>query len=152
MVTLQINGKKHEIDVEPDMPLLWAIRDIIGYTGTKYGCGKGLCGACMVLMDGKAINSCLTPVSSVEGKELITVEGETENLQALQKSWAALNVPQCGFCQSGQLITATALLNENGNPNEEDINNVMVRNICRCGTYTRIKDAINLTVESKSKA
>lgn len=152
MITLQINGKKHEIDVEPDMPLLWAIRDIVGYTGTKFGCGKGLCGACMVLMDGKAINSCLTPVSSVAGKELVTIEGKTENLQELQKSWAALNVPQCGFCQSGQLITATALLNDNENPTDDDINNAMVRNICRCGTYTRIKEAINHTIESKSEA
>lgn len=152
MITLQINGKKYEIDVEPDMPLLWAIRDIVGYTGTKFGCGKGLCGACMVLMDGKATNSCLTPVSFVAGKKIITVEGETENLQALQKSWAALNVPQCGFCQSGQLITATALLNDKENPSDDDINNAMVRNICRCGTYTRIKDAINHSVESKREA
>ncbi|WP_420400468.1 (2Fe-2S)-binding protein [Flagellimonas sp.] len=151
MVTLKINGKKHEIDVEPDMPLLWAIRDVIGYTGTKFGCGKGLCGACMVLMEGNAINSCLTPVSSVEGRELITIEGETENLERLQESWAELNVPQCGFCQSGQLITATALLNNNENPSDEDINNAMVRNICRCGTYTRIKAAINHSVESKNK-
>lgn len=152
MTTLQINGKKHNIDVELEMPLLWAIRDIIGFTGTKFGCGKGLCGACMVLIDGKAINSCLTPVSSVVGKEIITVEGEAKNLQTLQKSWAELNVPQCGFCQSGQLITATALLNDKENPSDDDINNAMVRNICRCGTYTRIKDAINHSVESKREA
>jgi isoquinoline 1-oxidoreductase alpha subunit len=150
MIILQINGKTHEINVEPNMPLLWVLRDIIGYTGTKFGCGIGLCGACMVLMDGKAINSCQIPVSLVEGKELITIEGETENLQTLQKSWAALNVPQCGFCQSGQLITATALLNVKEDPTDEDINNAMVRNICRCGTYVRIKDAINHSVKSKS--
>jgi isoquinoline 1-oxidoreductase subunit alpha len=152
MITLNINGKPHEIDADPNMPLLWAIRDVIGFTGTKYGCGKGLCGACMVLMDGQAVNSCLLPVSAVEGKELITIEGESENLQLLQKSWAELNVPQCGFCQSGQLITATALLNNNPNPSEEDINNNMARNICRCGTYQRIKTAINHSVELKNKS
>ncbi|MCL4139114.1 UNVERIFIED_CONTAM: hypothetical protein GTU68_021895 [Idotea baltica] len=133
------------------MPLLWAIRDVLNYTGTKFGCGKGLCGACMVLMDGNAVNSCQLPVSAVQNKELITIEGKTENLQLLQKSWAKLNVPQCGFCQSGQLITATSLLNNNPNPTEEDINSNMVRNICRCGTYQRIKKAINRTVELKNK-
>jgi isoquinoline 1-oxidoreductase subunit alpha len=152
MITLNINGKNYEIDAEPTMPLLWVIRDLIGFTGTKYGCGKGLCGACMVLMNGQAVNSCQLPVSAVEGKELITIEGESENLQLLQKSWAELNVPQCGFCQSGQLITATALLNNNPNPSDEDINNNMARNICRCGTYQRIKNAINHSVELKNKS
>jgi len=149
MVTLHVNGKKHSIDVDPTMPLLWAIRDIIGYTGTKYGCGKGLCGACMVLMDGNAVNSCQVPVSIIKDQKIITIEGKTENLQLLQKSWAALNVPQCGFCQPGQLITATALLDSNSNPSDEDINNAMSRNICRCGTYQRVKNAINHTVELK---
>ena len=149
MTSLHINGEKHNIDVAPDMPLLWALRDLIGYTGTKYGCGKGLCGACMVLLDGSAVNSCLLPVSIAEGKEIITIEGETENLQLLQQSWAEHNVPQCGFCQPGQLITATALLNSNSNPTNDDIDNTMVRNICRCGTYERIKKAINHTVELK---
>ncbi len=151
MTTLHINGKKHSIDVNPEMPLLWAIRDIIGFTGTKYGCGKGLCGSCMILMNGQAVNSCLIPVSTVAGKKIITIEGETKNLQLLQQSWAELNVPQCGFCQPGQLITATALLDSNNNPSEEDINNAMARNICRCGTYQRIKNAINHTVELKNK-
>lgn len=151
MIILNINGKEHTVDVDPTMPLLWVIRDIIGYTGTKYGCGKGLCGACMVLMDGKAVNSCQMPVSAMQGKELITVEGKTKNLQLLQKSWAELNVPQCGFCQSGQLITATSLLNKNPNPSEEEINGNMSRNICRCGTYQRIKKAINHSVELKNK-
>lgn len=151
MTKLKINGETHTIDVDPDMPLLWAIRDIIGFTGTKFGCGKGFCGACMVLMDGNAVNSCQLPVSAVGENELITVEGQTENLQLLQKSWAEHNVPQCGFCQSGQLITATALLNGNSNPSDEDINNAMVRNICRCGTYPRIKKAINHSVELKNK-
>ncbi|WP_298488180.1 (2Fe-2S)-binding protein [uncultured Maribacter sp.] len=148
MVTLQINGEKHSVDVESDMPLLWVLRDVIGYTGTKFGCGKGLCGACMVLVDGNAVNSCLLQVSLVEGKDIVTIEGTTENLRKLQNSWEKLNVPQCGFCQSGQLITATALLNTNDAPSEVDINNAMVRNICRCGTYTRIKEAINNTLES----
>ncbi|MDZ7612774.1 MAG: (2Fe-2S)-binding protein [Flavobacteriaceae bacterium] len=147
MTTLQINGKKHPVDVEPDMPLLWVIRDIIGFTGTKYGCGKGICGSCMVLVDGLAVNSCQLKAIEAEGKEVITIEGETKNLQALQKSWAELNVPQCGFCQPGQLISATALLNTNPQPSEDEIDNAMVRNICRCGVYERIKDAINLTVE-----
>lgn len=151
MTKLKINGEIHTIDVDPEMPLLWAIRDIIGFTGTKFGCGKGFCGACMVLMDGNAVNSCQLPVSAVGENELITVEGQTENLQLLQKSWAEHNVPQCGFCQSGQLITATALLNGNSNPSDEDINNAMVRNICRCGSYPRIKKAINHSVELKNK-
>ncbi len=147
MTTLHINGKKQPVDVDPDMPLLWVLRDILGFTGTKYGCGKGLCGSCMVLIDGVAVNSCQLKARESEGKEIITIEGETKNLQALQKSWAELNVPQCGFCQPGQLISATALLNSNPHPGENEINNAMVRNICRCGVYQRIKDAINLTVE-----
>lgn len=147
MTTLHINGKKQPVDVDPDMPLLWVLRDILGFTGTKYGCGKGLCGSCMVLIDGVAVNSCQLKAREAEGKEIITIEGETKNLQALQKSWAELNVPQCGFCQPGQLISATALLNANPRPGENEINNAMVRNICRCGVYQRIKDAINLTVE-----
>ncbi|MDO6761198.1 (2Fe-2S)-binding protein [Tamlana sp. 2_MG-2023] len=151
MITLNINGKNHEIDADPSMPLLWALRDIIGYTGTKYGCGKGLCGSCMVLMDGNAVNSCLMPISAMQGRALITIEGETENLQKLQQTWTDLNVPQCGFCQPGQLISATALLNKNPKPSEEDIDNAMARNICRCGTYQRIKKAIQNTAEIKIK-
>ena len=149
MLKLKINGKEHAIEAEPMMPLLWVIRDIIGYTGTKYGCGKGLCGACMVLIEGNAVNSCQMPVSIAEGKDIITIEGKTENLQLLQESWEEFNVPQCGFCQSGQLITATAMLNNTANPTEEDINQNMSRNICRCGTYQRIKQAIHHTVEVK---
>ena len=133
------------------MPLLWAIRDIVGLTGTKFGCGIGSCGACKVLVDNDAIYSCLTPVSQVEGKNITTIEGTSENLQLLQKSWAEFNVPQCGYCQPGQLIAATALLNQNGNPTESDIDDAMSGNICRCGTYQRIKKAINHTVEQKNK-
>ena len=152
MITLQVNGKKHKIDVEPDMPLLWAIRDIIGLTGTKYGCGKGLCGSCKVLLDNSPVQSCVIPVSAAEDKSIITIEGESKNLQLLQESWAELNVPQCGFCQPGQLIAATALLDKNENPTDEDINEAMIGNICRCGTYSRIKKAINRTVELKNQS
>ncbi|MDV7187192.1 (2Fe-2S)-binding protein [Lutibacter sp. TH_r2] len=152
MITLRINGKKHSIDVPSDMPLLWAIRDIIGYTGTKFGCGKGLCGACKVLLDGSDVQSCQIPVSMAEGKEILTIEGESENLQLLQKSWAEENVAQCGFCQPGQLIAATSLLDKNENPSEKEIEEAMIGNICRCGTYERIKKAINKTVELKKQS
>ncbi|WP_367757766.1 (2Fe-2S)-binding protein [Flavobacterium sp. WC2430] len=152
MITLQINGEKHQIDVDPEMPLLWAIRDIIGLTGTKFGCGIGACGSCKVLIDNTATYSCLTPVSAVAGKEITTIEGTQENLQLLQKSWSEYNVPQCGYCQPGQLITATSLLNSNENPTDKDIDDAMSGNICRCGTYQRIKKAIHHTVELKNKA
>lgn len=151
MITLRINGEKHTIDVAPDMPLLWAIRDIIGLTGTKYGCGIGACGSCKVLMDNSAVQSCMIPVSAAEGKDILTIEGESDNLQLLQKSWVELNVAQCGFCQPGQLIAAAALLDKNENPTNEDINEAMIGNICRCGTYQRIKDAIHRTVELKNQ-
>lgn len=151
MISFQINKKKYQLDIASDMPLLWAIRDIIGLTGTKYGCGIGSCGACKVLVDNDAIYSCLTPVSQVEGKNITTIEGTSENLQLLQKSWSEFNVPQCGYCQPGQLIAATALLNQNNNPTESDIDDAMSGNICRCGTYQRIKKAINHTVEQKNK-
>tara|TARA_R110000868_G_scaffold36900_5_gene130525 strand:- start:5798 stop:6265 length:468 start_codon:yes stop_codon:yes gene_type:complete len=152
MITLQINGGKHQIDVDLEMPLLWAIRDIIGLTGTKFGCGIGACGSCKVLIDNTATFSCLTPVSAVTGKEITTIEGTQENLQLLQKSWSEYNVPQCGYCQPGQLITATSLLNSNENPTDKDIDDAMSGNICRCGTYQRIKKAIHHTVELKNKA
>lgn len=152
MITLQINGEKHQIDVDPEMPLLWAIRDIIGLTGTKFGCGIGACGSCKVLVDNLATYSCLTPVAVVAGKEITTIEGTQENLQLLQKSWSEFNVPQCGYCQPGQLITATSLLNSNENPTDTDIDEAMSGNICRCGTYQRIKKAIHHTVELKNKA
>jgi len=146
MITLQINGKSHSIDVDPEMPLLWAIRDIIGLTGTKYGCGIGVCGSCKVLLDNSPLQSCMIPVSAAEGKNIITIEGKSKNLQLLQESWMELNVPQCGFCQPGQLIAATALLDKNPNPTDTEIDEAMVGNICRCGTYQRIKNAINRTV------
>lgn len=151
MISLRINGEKHTIDVDPAMPLLWAIRDIIGLTGTKYGCGEGVCGSCKVLLDNSPVQSCILPVSAAEGKEITTIEGETKNLQLLQKSWTELNVPQCGFCQPGQLIAATALLDKNDNPTNKDIDEAMIGNICRCGTYQRIKKAIHRTVELKDQ-
>lgn len=151
MITLRINDEKHTIDVAPDMPLLWAIRDIIGLTGTKYGCGIGLCGSCKVLLDNSPVQSCMIPVSMAEGKNIFTIEGASENLQLLQDSWMELNVPQCGFCQPGQLIAAVALLDSNDNPNDEEIDEAMIGNICRCGTYQRIKKAINRTVELKKQ-
>jgi isoquinoline 1-oxidoreductase alpha subunit len=146
MITLQINGKSYAIDVEPDMPLLWAIRDIVGLTGTKYSCGIGVCGSCKVLLDNSPVQSCMIPVSAAEGRSIITVEGTSKNLQLLQDSWMELNVPQCGFCQPGQLIAATALLDKNPNPTDEEIDEAMIGNICRCGTYQRIKNAINRTI------
>lgn len=152
MITLLINEKKYKIDVDPEMPLLWAIRDIIGLTGTKFGCGIGSCGSCKVLIDNSDVFSCLTPVSEAVGKNILTIEGISENLQLLQKSWSDLNVPQCGYCQPGQLITATSLLNANENPTDTDIEEAMSDNICRCGTYQRIKDAIHHTVELKKQS
>ena len=132
MVTLDINGKKHNLDVAPEMPLLWAIRDIIGLTGTKFGCGIGACGACKILINNEATYSCLTPVSDAKGKKIITIEGKSPNLQLLQEAWAEYNVPQCGYCQPGQLITATSLLNSNPSPSETEIDDAMSGNLCRC--------------------
>ena len=146
MITLQINGKQHTVDVDPEMPLLWAIRDIVGLTGTKYGCGIGVCGSCKVLLDDSPVQSCMISVVDAQGKNIITIEGTSKNLQLLQESWMELNVPQCGFCQPGQLIAATALLDKNPNPTNEEIDEAMIGNICRCGTYQRIKNAINRTV------
>lgn len=132
------------------MPLLWAIRDVVGLTGTKFGCGVAQCGACSILVDGKLIKSCSTPVSYGVDKEIFTIEGTSENLEYLREAWNDGNVPQCGYCQSGQLIAATALLDTVQNPTDEDINKAMSDNICRCGTYTRIRKAIHKAVELKN--
>ncbi len=147
MATLTINNKTHQVDVDSNMPLLWVIRDLVGLTGTKYGCGKGLCGACTVLLDGNPIRSCLTPVSVADGKNVLTIEGVENENKVLQEVWEDLNVPQCGYCQSGQIISAVALLNNNANPSDADIDEAMSGNICRCGTYQRIKNAIHKTAE-----
>ena len=152
MVTLTINNEKHKVDVDPNMPLLWAIRDIVGLTGTKYGCGNGVCGSCTILLDGSPIRSCLTPVSIADGKDILTIEGVENENKVLQEVWEELNVPQCGYCQSGQIISAVALLNGNSNPTDDDIDTAMSGNICRCGTYDRIRKAIHKTADlSNSK-
>ncbi|WP_181374498.1 (2Fe-2S)-binding protein [Polaribacter aquimarinus] len=149
---LSINGKSYTIDVQDDMPLLWAIRDIIGLTGTKFGCGVAQCGACSILIDRKLIKSCSMPVSYGVGKDIFTIEGTSENLEFLRQAWNDENVPQCGYCQSGQLIAATYLLDTVQNPTDKDIDDVMSSNICRCGTYTRIRKAIHKAVELKNQA
>jgi isoquinoline 1-oxidoreductase alpha subunit len=149
--TLTINGKNHNLEAQDDMPLLWAIRDIIGLTGTKYGCGISQCGACSILIDGDLVRSCSLPVSYGVGKKITTIEGKTDNLEILRKTWEEINVPQCGYCQSGQLIAATALLDNNPNPTDNDIDDAMSGNICRCGTYPRIRKAIHTAVKLKNK-
>lgn len=139
---LTINGKEHRIDVDPKMPLLWVLRDILNMTGTKYGCGVAACGACTVHVDGQPTRSCLYPVSSAEGKEIITVEGlEAGHLSAVQQAWIKHQVPQCGYCQSGMIMATEALLNEIPYPTDADIDR-RITNICRCGTYQRIRAAI----------
>lgn len=140
--SLTINGKKHQVDVSPQMPLLWVIRDVIGLTGTKYGCGIAQCGACTVHVGGEAVRSCVFPVASVGNEKVITIEGLSANGDhPVQKAWEEIDVPQCGYCQSGQIMAAAALLKSNPSPTDEQINEAMT-NICRCATYTRIKKAI----------
>lgn len=148
MIKLSVNGVSHQLDVEPDMPLLWALRDVLQLTGSKYGCGKGLCGACTVHANGNPVRSCLTPVSVVEGQNITTVEGLSEDgSHPVQKAWMSLNVPQCGYCQAGQMMSAAALLETNKAPSEKEIEAAMSGNICRCGTYPRIKQAVNLAAK-----
>jgi aerobic-type carbon monoxide dehydrogenase small subunit (CoxS/CutS family) len=144
MVSLIVNGKRYQVDVSPDTPLLWVIRETLGLTGTKYGCGMSLCGACTVHANGQAVRSCVTPVSSVVGKEIITIEGlSADGNHPVQRAWIAEDVPQCGFCHSGQIMSAAALLAENPKPSDADIDDAMSGNICRCGTYQRIRRAIH---------
>lgn len=150
-INLSINGKSHAVQVQEDMPLLWAIRDIVGLTGTKFGCGVSQCGACSVLINGKLTKSCSVPVSDAVEKEIFTIEGSSENLEFLRQAWTDGNVPQCGYCQSGQLIAATSLLDSVENPTDKDIDKAMSANICRCGTYTRIKKAIHTAVKLKNQ-
>jgi isoquinoline 1-oxidoreductase alpha subunit len=141
---LTINGRKREVDVPSDMPVLWVLRDVLGMTGTKFGCGMALCGACTVQLDGQAIRSCVTPVSAAAGKAITTIEaiGNTVAGKKVQEAWVALDVPQCGYCQSGQIMSASALLAKNPHPTDSDIDAAMGGNICRCGTYRRIRAAI----------
>ncbi|NYE63900.1 isoquinoline 1-oxidoreductase alpha subunit [Duganella sp. 1224] len=149
----KLNGKAVQAQAEPDTPLLWVIRDEIGLTGTKFGCGMALCGACTVHLDGEPIRSCQTPVSAVAGKQVATIESlSKDNSHPLQKAWIAHDVPQCGYCQSGQLMSAAALLRTNKNPSDADIDNAMSGNICRCGTYNRIRAAIKTAAADMRKA
>jgi isoquinoline 1-oxidoreductase alpha subunit len=151
MVTLKVNGQTHTLDIEPDMPLLWAIRDEIGLTGTKFGCGIAQCGACTVHIDGVAMRSCSVPVASASGKEITTIEGLASpdgKLHPVQAAWIAEDVPQCGYCQSGQIMAASALLKQKPNPTDADIDGIT--NICRCGTYIRIRRAIHRAAATKA--
>jgi isoquinoline 1-oxidoreductase alpha subunit len=150
MVTLQVNGKELELDVPDDMPLLWALRDVVGLTGTKFGCGVALCGACTVHLDGRATRSCITPVGSVADKAITTIEaiGETSSGKKIQQAWLNIEVVQCGYCQPGQIMSAAALIESNPNPSDADIDAAMSGNICRCGTYPRIRAAIKQAAQS----
>jgi isoquinoline 1-oxidoreductase alpha subunit len=148
MISLKVNGKMYQVDVAGDTPLLWVIRENLGLTGTKYGCGISLCGACTVHMNGQAIRSCVTPVSTAAGQDITTIEGlSVDSSHPVQKAWVVEDVPQCGYCQSGQIMTAAALLAKNPKPSDADIDNAMSGNICRCGTYQRIRRAIHRAAE-----
>jgi isoquinoline 1-oxidoreductase alpha subunit len=152
MITLNINRKKHEVDVRPDTPLLWVLRETVGLTGTKFGCGMAQCGACTIHLDGEAVRSCVTPVSRAAGREITTIEGLSDDLShPLQKAGIAEDVPQCGYCQSGQIMAAAVLLREKPNPTEQDIDDCMTGNLCRCGTYQRIRRAIHLAARMKAE-
>jgi isoquinoline 1-oxidoreductase alpha subunit len=153
MYSITINGKQHSVDVDADMPLLWVIRDIIGLTGTKYSCGISVCGACTVHMDGKAIRSCVTPIANAANKSITTIEGlSTDNSHPVQRAWIEEQVPQCGYCQSGQIMQAVALLKERPNPTDKDIDEVMSGILCRCGTYQRIRKAIKRAAQITNQA
>jgi isoquinoline 1-oxidoreductase alpha subunit len=153
-ISFNMNGKDISVDIEADTPLLWVIRDELGMTGTKFGCGAALCGACTVHLDGVAVRSCVLPVSAVAGKRIATIESlSSDNSHPLQKAWIAHDVPQCGYCQSGQLMSAASLLAENKNPSDAEIKDAMSGNICRCGTYSRITAAIKTAAaEMREKA
>jgi isoquinoline 1-oxidoreductase alpha subunit len=148
MITLNVNGRDLKADVEPDTPLLWTLRDGLGLTGTKFGCGMAQCGACTVHLDGQPIRSCVTPVSAVGNKKVVTIEGlSADGTHPVQRAWEADQVPQCGYCQSGQIMSAAALLAKNPKPSDADIDQAMAGNICRCGTYQRIRKAIHTAAE-----
>ncbi len=148
MAKLNVNGKAVSVDVEPEMPLLWVLRDELGLTGTKYGCGIAMCGACTVHVDGQPTRSCVLPVSAVEGKNITTIEAlSKDGAHPVQKAWVQLQVPQCGYCQSGMIMAVAALLDQNKNPSDEDIS-IAITNICRCGTYARVREAIHIAAKS----
>lgn len=149
MVQLRVNGTERSIDADPSMPLLWVLRDLLGLTGTKFGCGVGACGACTVHLDGQAIRSCITALTDATDHDIITIEGlSPDGNHPVQRAWVANNVPQCGYCQSGQIMQAAALLRNNPKPSDQEITDVMSGNICRCGTYLRIRAAIKAATES----
>ena len=152
MITLNINKKSYNVEVDPDTPLLWVLRDTLDMVGTKYGCGVAQCGACVVHLNGEAVRSCVTKVSRAAGQKVVTIEGLSEKADhAVQKAWLELDVAQCGYCQSGQIMAAAVLLRENKNPTDADIDAAMAGNICRCGTYLRIREAIHLAAEMQKK-
>jgi isoquinoline 1-oxidoreductase alpha subunit len=152
MITLQVNGTAHDIEADPAMPLLWALRDLLGLTGTKYSCGISVCGACTVLVEGKPVRSCVTPVSTVSGKAITTIEGlSSDRSHPVQQAWLEVQVPQCGYCQSGQILSAVALLNTTPDPSDADIDTAMSGVLCRCGTYQRIRKAIKRAVVIAAK-
>jgi isoquinoline 1-oxidoreductase alpha subunit len=150
-LTLKVNGEEYTVDVDPDTPLLWVLRDTLGLTGTKFSCGVGLCGACVVHLDGAPVRSCVTPASEVAGRSITTIEGlSPDGSHPLQRAWIAEDVPQCGYCQPGQIMTAAALLAENPHPSNADIDAAMSGNLCRCGTYQRIRRAIHRAAEEET--
>ena len=152
MITLNINKNTYNVEVDPNTPLLWVLRDFVGLVGTKYGCGVAQCGACVVHLNGEAIRSCVTKVSRAVGQKVVTIEGLSENNDhPLQKAWQEVDVPPCGYCHSGQLMSAAVLLREKPNPSDQDIDDAMSGNICRCGTYLRIRKAIHLAAEMQRK-
>ena len=145
---LSVNGQTHSVDAAPDTPLLWVLRDHLNLVGTKYGCGVGMCGACTIHLNGQAVRSCQLPVSSVAGQKIVTIEGLAENAShPLQRAWIELDVPQCGYCQAGQIMSAAALLANNPKPTDSDIDGAMTGNLCRCATYTRIRAGIHRAAE-----
>ena len=153
MIRLNVNGKDTEVDVEPDMPLLWVLRDTLALTGTKYGCGAALCGACTVHLDGQPVRSCRTPVGAVAARKVTTIEGlSPDRSHPVQKAWIELDVPQCGYCQPGQIMSAAALLAHTPQPSDAEIDAAMAGNICRCGTYQRIRAAIHLAAQLGASA
>lgn len=149
MISFFVNGKPHSVDAAPDTPLLWVLRDNLGLTGTKYGCGMALCGACTVHLNGAPVRSCMTPVSAAAGQKITTIEGaQSKAVKALQDAWVKLDVPQCGYCQSGQIMSAAALLTHNPHPTDADIDAALDGNLCRCATYQRIRAAVHQAARS----
>ena len=150
MIKLTVNGTVHELDADPEMPLLWVLRDLLGLTGTKYGCGEALCGACTVHLDGMPVRSCVTPLHRAKSRQVTTIEGlSADGDHPLQQAWCDVGVPQCGFCQAGQIMTAAALLTANPDPSDDEIAQAMAGNLCRCGTYVRIRAAIHRAAGKK---